>query len=289
MTAVLGIEPTFATAARMQRARGRARVSFKRDPAGTTRLDELWQEGSCKVRLPRVHDGRGPEAVLLNTAGGITGGDHLVFEAEWRDGATATVAGQAAERIYRRSEGVGRVDNHLRVGAGATARWLPQETIVFDGAGLARRMEVDIAATGSLVAAEAVVLGRTAMGEDVRSLSFRDHWRVRRDGRLVYADSVSLGGDTRSVLHGGATGGGARAFATVLAVSADAEARLDALRAVIERAVTGAPGVVECGASAFDGLVVLRMLAADGRALRHLLEPLLVHLTGGPLPRVWSI
>jgi urease subunit gamma len=115
----------------MQRAFGRSRVTFAVG-GGRTRLADLWQEGCAKVRLPNVHDGGGPVAVLINTAGGITGGDVIDNEAGWADGATATVTSQAAERIYRRSDGVGTVRTRLSVGAGAWGAWLPQETIVFD-------------------------------------------------------------------------------------------------------------------------------------------------------------
>lgn len=270
---------------RLQRARGLARVVFKRDETGRTRLADLYQEGSCKVRLPRNHDPRGPEAVLLNTAGGITGGDSLVYEASWGAGASATVTGQAAERIYRRADGVGSVENRLVVGPGASARWLPQETIVFDRSGFRRRMEVDMAGSARLVAVEAVVLGRTAMGEEVHTLSFTDRWRIRRDGRLVFADALRLMGDTRAILAGGATGGGARAMASIVLLAPDAEARLEPLRVVAD--APDAPG--EAAASAFDGVVVVRLLAPDGRALRRRLGPILEFIIEGPLPRVWSI
>ncbi|WP_206682726.1 urease accessory protein UreD [Chthonobacter albigriseus] len=268
---------------RMQRARGIARVSFKQ-AAGRTRLDGLFQEGSCKVRLPRVHDGRGPMAVFINTAGGITGGDEITLEAAWGEGTRATVTSQAAERIYKRSDGAGTILNRLTVGAGADALWLPQETIVFDRAALSRRLEVDLASTARFTGVEAIVLGRTAMGEDVLATEVADHWRVRRGGRLVYADSLRLVGDTRAILSGGATGRGARAFATVLHVADDAEARVETLRDLLD----GAEGV-EAGVSGFDGMAVVRLIADDGRRLRTALETVIVDLSGGPVPRVWSI
>jgi urease accessory protein len=251
-----------------------------------TRLADLFQDGSAKVRLPKVYDGSGPAAVFLNSAGGVTGGDHLTFEAHFGSGTTATVTTQAAERIYRRSEGVGRLDNRLVVEAGASARWLPQETIVFDGAGLRRRLDVDLADDARLIAVESIVLGRTAMGEEVTAVDLADHWRVRRNGRLVYADALRLSGDSRVILSGGATGRGARAFASILVAAPEAAARLDRVRELIgARASDG----VEAGASAFDGLLSIRCLALDGRRLRTIVEPLIETLTGWPLPRAWSI
>lgn len=278
-----------ATSPRMQRAEGAARVGFalrRIGDAEETRLSDLFQDGSAKVRLPKVYDGSGPAAHLLNSAGGVTGGDHLTYEAHFGVGTTATVTTQASERIYRRSEGVGRIDNRLTVGAGATARWLPQETIVFDGAGLRRTLDIDMAGDATLMAVESIVLGRTAMGEEVETVDLSDHWRLRRDGRLVYADSLRLKGNTRDILSGTATGAGARAFATLIVASPDAESRIDAARELLTT-LTG--DGIEAGASAFDGMLSIRCLALDGRRLRAIVEPMLEHLTGWPLPRAWSI
>ena len=274
---------------RLERAEGAARVAFALRHIGgqeETRLADLFQDGSAKVRLPKVYDGSGPAAVFLNSAGGVTGGDHLTFEAHLGAGTTATVTTQAAERIYRRVDGVGRIDNRLIVEAGANARWLPQETIIFDGAGLRRRLDVDLIGDARLVAVESIVLGRTAMGEEVTSVDLVDHWRIRRDGRLVYADALRLSGDSRAILSGGATGRGARAFASVLVAAPEAASQLDRVRELI--AVLAGNGI-EAGASSFDGLLSIRCLALDGRRLRAIVEPLIETLTGWPLPRAWSI
>ena len=77
------------------------------------------------------------------------------------------------------------------------------------------------------------MLGRAAMGETVRNVTLRDSWRIRRAGRLVFADGLRIDGDSTSVLAGGATGGGAAALATLVLVAPDAEARLDAARAAL--------------------------------------------------------
>lgn len=276
------------TGARMQRARGTARVGFRHDPTAPTagtRLSELWQDGSGKIRLPNVYDGGGPVAVLLNTAGGVTGGDHLDYAATWGANTTATVTSQAAERVYRRSAGVARIDTRLTLGPSARGTWLPQETILFDRSALTRRLEIELAPDAALVACESILFGRTAMGEDVRAVELDDLWRVRRGGRLVYADRLRMSGDSRAILGGGATGRGARAIASVLGTGAGVEAKLDAVRSLLD----DAPAEVEAGASGFDGLLAVRVLAADGRALRRVLEPLLTLLTDGPLPRVWAL
>lgn len=270
---------------RLERARGRAEVGFKsRD--GLTVLDRLFQEGQAKIRLPKSHGGDPATAVLINTAGGIAGGDHIAYAARFGAGTRAVVTSQAAERVYRSSQTDGGLDGvietRLEIGAGARAEWLPQETILFDRARLSRSLEVEMAADASLLAVESIVFGRTAMGEEVESCRLVDRWRVRRGGRLVFADALRLDGAAREILAGSATGAGARATATVLWIDAGLEARIDAVRAVLATA-SG-----EAGASVFDGMLIARLAAADPTALRADLVRLLLHIREAELPRVWS-
>ena len=213
--------------ARRASARAGARASRESRFAaadGRTRLDRLYQSGSAKVRLPRVGTGEPLQAILINTAGGITGGDQLDYEVAVGDGAGAVVTTQAAERIYRRATGTAPIETTITVGAGGRLDWLPQETILFDRSSLTRRLAADVDETGSLLAVEAVVLGRAAMGEAVREASLNDVWRIRRGGRLVFADGIRLDGDARAIMAGRATGNGAAAFATVVLVAPDAAA-----------------------------------------------------------------
>lgn len=270
---------------RLERARGRASVAFKaRD--GATVLDRLHQEGQAKIRLPKSHGGEPTTAVLINTAGGIAGGDRLVWGARFGAGTRAVVTAQAAERVYRSSAtdgGLsGEVTTRLEVEAGASAEWLPQETILFDRAALDRRLEVEMAVDASLLLAETVVLGRAAMGEAVGACRLVDRFRVRRGGRLVFADTFRLDGTPGEILAGRATGGGATAFSTVLWVAPGVEARLDGLRAVLADLASDA------GASAWDGMIVVRLAQASARTLRDDLVRIMLHIRQADLPRVWS-
>lgn len=259
----------------LQRARGAGRIAVKAE-AGRTRLSTLYQDGCGKIRLPRSRD---LEAVLINSSGGLTGGDRLEWRAEAGDGAALTLTTQACEKVYRARDGVAEVRTVLTVGEGARLDWLPQETILFDGGALSRRLEADIARGGRLLVVEAAVLGRTAMGETVRHGLLRDRWRVRREGRLVFADELRL---DEAIADAGAAApvlAGARAFASILLVDEEAGRFVTPLRAAL-----GERG----GASAFDGKLFARVVAADGFALRTALTPALEALREGrPLPRVW--
>lgn len=264
-----------------RRARGRVRLGFV-SVDGKTRLDTCYQSGSAKVRLPRPAPNAITEAVLLNTAGGLTGGDHLVYEVQCGRGSRAAVSSQAAERIYRRVAGEARVETRLTAGARARLDWLPQETIVFDSSALSRRLEADVAADATLLATESIVLGRSAMGETAPNVVVNDSWRVRRDGRLVFADGFRLNGNAGAITAGGAAGAGAMAFATLILLAPDAEAHLEAAREVL------ADCQGEGGASAWNGRLVARLIASSGEALRNDLVALVERLRGGAMPRVWN-
>ena len=268
---------------RHQRARGELRLSLRlRD--GATVLDGLRQEGCLRARFPRPERGAWTGAVVINTAGGVAAGDVLASRFAAGPGAAATVAGQAAERFYRALPGAApaRLRTELAVAPGAALEWLPQEAILFDGCALERRLEIELAEDAWFLGVERLVFGRAARGEEVREARVRDLVTVRRGGRLVLHDAIRLDGPVAAVLDTPASGGGARAVATLVHAAPGAAGRLDGLRA----ALAG----FEAGASAWDGLLVARVAAPDGACLRAAVVAGLAALREGrPLPRVWQV
>jgi len=262
----------------MERVRGRAEIAI----GPGSRLARLRQSGSAKVRLPRVADGAPLEGILLNTAGGVTGGDRLRYEVSVAGSAAALLSSQAAERAYKSAGDLASIETRLQVAADGRLDWLPQETILFERSALSRSLEADVDGAASLLAAEAVVLGRAARGETLHDVFFHDTWRIRRDGRLVFADAVRVDGDFAGVMMGKATGGGAAAFATILMVAPAAEAWIEIARDAL--AETGC----ESGASGWNGLLLVRMVAPGGQMLRAGLTRLVEALRGAAMPRVWN-
>lgn len=263
---------------KLQRARGAGRIVVA-DDGGQTRLVRLFQEGCGKIRLPRDARAEGLEAVLINASGGLTGGDHMEWLATVGEGARLTLSTQACEKVYRARDGQAQQRVALILGEGARLDWVPQETILFDGGGLPRRLEADLAHGARLLAVESVVLGRTAMDETVRHGVVHDRWRIRRAGRLVFADDLRLDGAIAEIGALAPVLAGGRAFASLLLVAEDAGRFLAPLRAVL-----GDRG----GASAFEGRLFARVVAPDGFMLRQALLPALEVLRDGePLPRVW--
>ncbi|WP_232846630.1 urease accessory protein UreD [Devosia beringensis] len=267
----------------MQRARGAGRISTKQSD-GVTRLDRLYQDGCAKIRLPHTHSSA-LEAVLINTAGGLTGGDRMDWTAQIAADGRAVLTTQACERIYRSLGGPASVHTRLEVGANAHLDWLPQETILFAASQLDRRIDIDLADGASLTAIEAILLGRDAMGEVALDARLRDNWRVRRNGRLIHAEATRLDG-TEAERKGLPLLAGKRAFATVLHIAPNADAcaaRLVHLRATL-------PEEGRIAASANGERLVVRVLAQTGLAMRRLIVPILAELSGaGSLPRLWHL
>ena len=246
---------------------------------GITRRARVREHGSLRVRCP------GPpadelEAVIVNTAGGMAGGDRFAVEIAVEPGARLVVTTAAAEKVYRTLEPAATVDVKLAVAAGGSLAWLPQEPILFDRARLRRTIEVDLAADAQLILAEAMVFGRSGMGERVDDGRLLDRWRVRRAGRLLHADAVRLDGAIAAKLAEPAVAKGGVAAATVLVVPGD-----DAIVAAVRALGENFRG--EVGASAWKGVAVIRLCAADGAALRHDLVAILSAIRGTALPRLW--
>lgn len=264
-----------------QRARGAGRLAAKRQ-GGRTRLDVFYQDGCAKIRLPETFDGT-MEAVLINTAGGLTGGDMLDWRFDAGEGTALTLTTQACEKIYKANgETTAMVETRITVGRGSRLDWLPQETILFDNASLTRRLEVELAPDAEFLAVEAVLMGRKAMGERMRTGLFRDRWRIRRAGKLIHAEETRLSGDIPDLAAREAVLAGNRAFATLVYCGPRAEALIEPLRAIL--------GGASAGASHWQDKLIARIVAPDGFALRKILIPVISHLRhGASLPKVWTL
>jgi urease accessory protein len=277
MDSLAPVEPRGDPALR-QRARAEARASFARVGA-RTEPERLFETGGLRWRFPRSSSPC--EAAIVNTGGGVAGGDSYSVKLMLGEGAEVEATTPSAERIYRSDGPAAAIATRLTLAPGARLFWLPQETLMFEGARLERRLEVDTSGEASFIVAETLVFGRLAMGESRIDATLRDSWRVRRDGRLMFADETRLE-HAGATLECKAVGAGARALSTIVASAPDIEARLPDLRAALD----AAGSEIESGASAFDGLIVVRLLGASSDRLRAALIASIVAL-GGRKPRLW--
>ena len=246
---------------------------------GVTRRGALHEAGSLRVRFPSPEDA-GLSAVFVNTAGGIAGGDRFDVEIAVGAGARLTLTTAAAEKVYRALGAPAELNITLKVADDAALAWLPQETILFDHARLSRRIDIDLAEGASLLLCEILVFGRAAMGERLRQGSLVDRWRLKRGGRLVFAETVRLEGDIGAQLDRPAIAAGAGAVATALMVPGD-EALVERIREVSD-SFGG-----EVGLSAWNGFAMARFCAQDAARLRADMVAVLSRTGGPPLPRLW--
>ncbi|MGV2123109.1 urease accessory protein UreD [Agrobacterium vitis] len=267
-----------------QRAKGSGRLDAKLFE-GRSRLETFFQEGCAKIRIPESFDGR-MEAVLINSSGGLTGGDQLDWDFTAGDGTHLTLTTQACEKIYKAAADTASISSRITVGEGAAVHWLPQESILFDQASLTRRLEVDLHETAEFLSVEAILLGRKAMGEAMRQGLVRDRWRIRRSGRLIHAEDLALTGAIADLTAEKAVLGGRVAFATLLYAGRNAEAHMAALQRLTDRP----SGLGEVGISLWNDKLVARFISSDGFSLRKLLVPVISALRdGASVPKVWTL
>lgn len=260
------------------RARGAVRFAVHA-AEGVTRRGDLHESGSLRVRFPSPED-EGLSAVFVNTAGGVAGGDRFDVEIAADEGARLTLTTAAAEKIYRATGKPAELNISLTANDGAHLAWLPQETILFDRARVTRRIDIDLAETASLLLCEIVVFGRSAMGETMRHGEFVDRWRVRRAGRLVFAETVRLDGDIGEKLAKSSIAHGGVAIGTALIVPGD-EALVERIRGASE-SFGG-----EVGISSWNGFAMARFCAQDAAKLRADMMTVLARASGRALPRLW--
>jgi len=249
-----------------------------RNTDGITRAFRMYQSGVMRARFPNVRGA--PEAVLINTSGGLTGGDCITMGVEMGAGTSAIVTSQAHEKVYKSSGGTVSMIASLKLAEESSLEWLPQPTILFDRAILARETHVELAETADFLGVEAVIFGRTAMGEAMNTGALSDHWTIRRGARLIHADRFALDGAVAAQLSKASVLAGNAAMATIRHVATHAVAKLDTVREAL--ADDGA-------ASAWNGMLLARIITKDGYGLSAALARVLTALRGRALPQVWNI
>jgi urease accessory protein len=246
---------------------------------GVTRRRHLHESGSLRVRFPSP-EAEGLSAVFVNTAGGIAGGDRFDIDIATGEGSRLAVTTAAAEKVYRAQGPAAQLTIALKAAAGAHLAWLPQETILFDRARMLRTIDIDLAATASLLLCEIVVFGRAAgaSGRRIRRSACARPWR--RGGRLVFAETIRLDGDIGAKLASPAIAKGGVAIGTALIVPGD-QALVERIRE-LAKSFGG-----EVGISCWNGFAMARFCAQDAARLRADMMAVLGRASGSALPRLW--
>jgi urease accessory protein len=271
----------------LQRANGSGRILVSGSERGT-RLVEVFQQSPIRVLFPNTGRTAVEEAVLVNTAGGIAGGDRLEISVTALGNASIAVTSQAAERVYRALDQPAYISTKLSASEAAKVAWLPQETIIFNLARLSRKTEIDLTSGAELLALEWLVLGRAAHGEEVTDGCIVDSWRVRKDGRLIWADTFRITNEIFPHLHRKALLGDCRAVGTLIYFGRDLAKWKDSIRE------STASADCYCAVSSVGGLIIARFAAKGSFALRRVVRSVLQkfgqELGPGPfrVPKMWS-
>jgi urease accessory protein len=271
----------------LQRADGCGRLVLSGSENGT-RIEDVFERSPTRIMFPRIGSRPVEEAVIINTGGGVAGGDRLECSVTALPGASIAVTSQAAEKVYRALYEPARVATRLNAQESAKLAWLPQETIVFNWARLHRTTEIELFSGAELLALEWLVLGRAAHGEVVVGGNITDSWRVKKDDRLIWADSFRITDEIFPHLKTRALLSNCIAIATLVYFGLELEKRLDFLREII-------PSLgCNCAATLVSGLIVARFAAKASSdlklALRSFLQQLGPELGSGPfrVPKMWS-
>jgi urease accessory protein len=270
----------------LQRADGCCRIVLSGSENGT-QIEDLFERSPIRVMFPRSEHCAVEEAVLINTAGGVAGGDRLEYSVAALPGASIAVTSQAAEKVYRALDNPARVATRLKARESTRLAWLPQETIVFDRARLHRTTEIELFSGAELLALEWLVLGRAAHGEVMVGGSIIDGWRVRKDGRLIWADSFRISGEIFGHLSRKALLSNFNSIATLVYFGPYLDRRLEFLREIL-------PSLgCECAVTLVSGLIVTRFAAKQSSdlklALRSFLQQFERELGSRPfrVPKMW--
>lgn len=273
-----GLQPI----AHLQRARGEVGLSSK-----GAKINRLYQAGCAKLMLPKTY-GAMTEAVILNTAGGVTGGDRLAANII-ADDCHLAVTSQTAERLYRSSTSPAKIDITLSAQNGARLHWIPQETIIFDGAEVDRTIRLDMADDCHCLLAETIVLGRQAMGESVERCHFTDQWRLYRGGKLLHAEALRLTGDIKAVMNATAGGMGAKLLTSIFYAGPDSEAISGLIAPLIETHEAHQKQETIYAASYWQDKLVIRLASTHAPSARAIINDILTTIRQQPLPRVWQV
>jgi urease accessory protein len=284
-------EPPSDRLLRLERCDGALTLALARDEDGATRIADLYQRDPCRALFPLSEPGDVMQAVMLTTSGGLTGGDRVAARIASGPRTRAFVTTQAAEKIYRSRGDDTLFSVDLSLGAGAWLEWLPQETILFEGARFRRETRIELAAEARLIAAEIVAFGRAARGERITAGHYIDRWRISREGRLVWADALTHTAAPEAALAHPAGFGGAAVAATLVVAGPEAARQLDVARAAL--AAANRPGAPRVAATVVNDLLIARFIGNSAQQLRSDLAQLWCTLRQGMgnlpprLPRTW--
>jgi len=260
----------------------------RRDDA--TILARNRHHGPLRVQKPLYPEGRGTcHAIVLHPPSGIVGGDELELAMEIGDGAHALLTTPGAGKWYRSAGALARQELAVKVGAGGTAEWLPQESIFFNGAQARLSTLVELSEGARFLGIETLCFGRRASGEHFERGELRLATDIRLGGKLLWRERGCIEGGS-PLLHSPIGLAGFTVCSTVLAAGTAVDAETLAACRTAKSPEAGA----QFGVSALPNLFVGRYLGHSAEAARAWFIELWQYLRPALLdrpaqtPRIWN-
>jgi urease accessory protein len=248
-----------------------------------TVLAERRHRGPLAVQRPFYPDDGVCHVYLLHPPGGMVAGDRLEIEAMLAEGAEALLTTPASGKCYRSEARIAEQSVRLTAGDRAALEWLPQETIVYNGAKLRSRMRIDLEATARFIGWDMLAFGRPSAGEVFSDGFVEAEWRLFKAGRPLHTERVLL--DAAAVQANWGLQG--RSSCGTLFAAPASRSTLDIVRELIGEA----PGR---GATLIDEVLVCRAIDARADRLRGFfqsvwaaLRPEVLQRANVP-PRIWA-
>lgn len=253
-----------------------------------TVLVERRHRGPLRVQKALYPEGEEVcQTLVVHPPGGIVGGDALAIDLHGGASTHIQLTTPGAAKWYRTTGATARATTAIRAAEDCIVEWLPQESIVFDGARASMTTRVALARGAVFAGWDIVSLGRTAAGERFTSGRLHQTWELTREDRLVWCERAVLDGGSRA-LRSGAILGSAPVFGTMIVTG---HAMSDALRAAC-RDVVATEG--KCAVTRMPEVCVARYCGASPIAARtyfatlwRLLRPAMIGREFVP-PRIWA-
>jgi len=287
MTAPACVEAPVPAGSELDGWEARLELRFERERARTV-LAARRHVGPLRVQKPLYPEGPDVcQVIVVHPPGGIVAGDSLAISIDAGERAHAQLTTPGAAKWYRSQGLVARAETTVAAASGAFVEWLPQDTMLFDGARASIALRVLLASDARFIGWDVTSLGRTESGERFGAGSLRQSVDLVRDGTLVWCERTVLGGGSR-VLQSSAILRGAPVFGTLLATGSAVD---DAVIAAC-RAVSCAPG--DGSITLLPQVFVARYRGDSADAARmyfvtlwRLLRPVLAGRDAVP-PRIWN-
>lgn len=225
--------------------------------------------------------------IIVHPPAGLVGGDELEIACVAGADSHVLLTTPGAGKWYRSAGPWARQRMDFKIGTGACVEWLPQESIVFDGALVDTGLQIDMTENATYLGWEILCLGRTGSGERFNAGHCRLQTDIRRGGKRLWFERGNIRPGNRSACSPAGLDGHS-VCGTLIASGNGLDD--DLLRRCREKSPReGNVGITRPGGS----LLVARYLGDSSEAARHFFESLRSELrpalTGMPAttPRIW--